>query len=62
MRLLGVILIIAGILVFLGNFTEWFPTIPGVGVVMVLVGGLMLHFIRSRDVFSSDVSDWRHNE
>lgn len=42
MRVLGVIVIVIGLLIFIGNFTGLAPTRMGLGIVLVLIGGLVV--------------------
>lgn len=62
MRLLGVILIIVGFLLFLGNATGVFPTIPGLGVGIVFVGCAVIYFLHRYEMTSAGVDEWRYNE
>lgn len=41
MRMLGAILIAAGLLLFLGNFSGLIHVLPGLGIAIVLVGGVV---------------------
>ncbi len=41
MRMLGVILIVAGFLLFFGNFSGLIRVVPGLGILTVLVGGAL---------------------
>lgn len=41
MRLLGTILIAVGLLLFLANFSGLIRVLPGIGIVVVLLGGLV---------------------
>lgn len=50
MRMLGVILIAAGLMLFLGNFSGLFRLMPGIGIVTVLVGGFVFALADRFDV------------
>lgn len=40
-RMLGVLLITAGFVIFVGNFSGAFRLYPGVGVLTVIIGGII---------------------
>lgn len=59
MRLLGVILIIVGFVVFLGDVTELFLTIRGLGIVTVIIGFVLVYLKRRLECDPPGIDEWR---
>ena len=61
-RWLTLILIVAGLVVFFGNVTGLYPTIPGLGVGAVILGCCVLFVLKQVDLLWAGADDWRFNE
>jgi hypothetical protein len=59
LRLVAVCLIVVGFLLFLGNLTRMWPTVPGMGVGVCVVGILLLRYDQTVGVHSIGVEEWR---
>ena len=60
MKLLGVILVLVGLSVFLGNISGLFPSIPGLGVGTFFIGIILLLFIDRFDLHLAGMEEWRY--
>lgn len=62
MRVIGAIIIGLGFLLFLGNFSGVIPTYPGVGMLVVLLGGVVVSYADRFDWLASggDGDEWSH--
>lgn len=58
MRLLSIFLIVVGFLIFIGNLTGAYRTIPGLGVAICALGLLMLRFAHHSETLSAGVEEW----
>jgi hypothetical protein len=58
MRLFSVILIVVGIVIFIGNITGSYRTLPGLGIALILIGALLLRYVHTPESLSAGVEEW----